>query len=257
MKREISKIGAVIRRELLEIRSGRMIAVFGLFALFQGALMFVSEETGRIEDAFLIFMLGGLVAVLIGFDGISRERENRTMDLLLTQGISRWGLYTAKWISLMLLCIAAAGTAVLGGVLGSLLSGKPVARPDFLVEFAATAWLLGVYGAMALACSVMLRRGKWALIAAIVIWMVFRPMVIGMLVLGPVSNALGLSRNEIWRIAACLPEYAFRFVLDPAHASPPDVSVPAWIAYAALAAYLAAFTCIGWLAFRRQDEPTA
>jgi ABC-type transport system involved in multi-copper enzyme maturation permease subunit len=255
MKHEFPKIWAVLRRELWEMRSGRILAVFGLFTLFQGALMFVSKDTGRIEDAFLIFMLGGLAAVLIGFDGFAREREQRTMDLLLTQGISRWGLYAAKWLSLILLCFAAAGIAILGGMIGSLLSGKPLARLDFLAEFAATAWLLSVYGAMALTCSAALRRGKWALIAAIIVWMVFRPMVIGTLVLGPVSHSLGLSKNQTWGVAAFLPEFAFRFVLDAGHAAPPDVSVPAWFPYAALGAYLVGFSLIGWLIFRRQDEP--
>lgn len=255
MKHEFPKIWAVVRRNLLEMRSGRALAVFGLLALFQGALMFVSKAPGRVEDAFLIFMLGGLAAVLFGFDGFAREREQRTMDLLLTQGISRWGLYIAEWLSLMVLCIAVAGTAILGGMLGALLAGKAVARLDFLVEFAATAWLLAVYGAMALACSASLRRGKWALIAAVMIWMAFRPMVIGTLVLGPVSEALGLSKAQTWNIAACLPEFAFRFVLDPVRASPSDVHVPVWLAYVALSAYLIGFSLLGWLAFRRQDEP--
>lgn len=255
MKHEFLKVGAVIRRELLEMRSGRILAVLGLFALFQGTLMFVSKATGRIEDVFLIFMFGGLTAVLIGFDGFAREREQRTIDLLLTQGISRRGLYAAKWLSLILLCIVAAGTAILGGMLGSLLSGKPVARLDFLAEFAATVWLLSIYGALALACSAMLRRGKWALIAAIVVWIAFRPMVIGTLVLGPVSGALGLTQTQTWHIAACMPEFAFRFVLDPGRASPSGVNVPTWLAYAALSAYLIGFSSLGWLVFRRQDEP--
>jgi ABC-type transport system involved in multi-copper enzyme maturation permease subunit len=255
MKREFLKIGAVIHRELSEMRSGRILAVFGLFALFQGALMFASKATGRVEDVFLIFMFGGLTAVLIGFDSFAREREQRTIDLLLTQGISRRGLYTAKWLSLILLCIAAAGTAIIGGILGSLLSGKSVAWTDFLAEFAATVWLLSIYGTLALACSATLRRGKWALIAAIVIWIAFRPMVIGNLVLGPVSDALGLSKTQTWHIAACLPEFAFRFVLEPGRASPSDVSVPIWLAYVALSTYLIGFSLLGWLVFRRQDEP--
>lgn len=255
MKREFPKIWAVVRRDLLEMRSGRVLAVFGLFALFQGMLMFVSKSPGRIEDVFLVFMLGGLAAVLLGFDGFSREREQRTLDLLLTQGISRGGLYMAKWLALMSLCMAAAGTAIGGGILGAWLSGKSVAGPDFLAEFAATAWLLSIYGALALTCSATLRRGKWALIAAVIIWMAFRPMVIGTLVLGPVSDWLGLSKTQTWNIAACLPEFAFRITLDPGRATPADVRVPLWLAYAALSAYLSGFSLIGWLVFRRQDEP--
>lgn len=255
MKHEFSKIGALVRRELLEMRSGRMLAVFGLFALFQGVLIFVSKSIGRNEDVFLVFMFGGLAAVLIGFDGFAREREQRTLDLLLTQGISRQGLYAAKWLALMLLCTAAAGTAILGGGVGSLLSAKPVARLDFLVEFIATAWLLSIYGALALSCSAALRRGKWALIAAVVVWVAFRPMVIGTLVLGPLSDALGWSKAQTWNIAACLPEFAFRFVLDPARASPADVGVPLWIPYIAMSAYWIGFSLLGWLIFRRQDEP--
>lgn len=255
MRQEFRKVGVVIRRELLEIRSGRMLAVFGLVALLQGTLMFVSKATGRIEDMFLFFMFGGLTSVLIGFDALAREREQRTMDLLLTQGISRRGLYAAKWLSLILLCTAVAGTAIGGGMLGSLLSGKPVARLDFVVEFAAAAWLLSIYGALAVACSAILRRGKRALIGAVILWMTFRPMVVGTLVLGPASDSLGLSRNQTWRIAACLPEFAFRFVLDPGRASPPDVDVPIWLAYVALSLYLVGFSLLGWLVFRRQDEP--
>ncbi len=255
MSREVPKILAVIRRDLREIRSGRFAALFGLLALLQGMLMFVSKAPNRMEDGVLIFQLGGLAAVLIGFNGFTREREQRTMDLLLTQGISRWGLYAGKWVSVIVLCVAASGTAIIGGILGSLLSGKPAARLDFLIEFAAAAWLLSVYGALALTCSVALRRGKGALMAAVIVWMVFRPMVIGNLILGPASGGLGLSQTQAWRIAACLPEFAFRFVLDPGRASPVDISVPAWLSYAALGFYLAGFSLLGWLIFRRQDEP--
>jgi ABC-type transport system involved in multi-copper enzyme maturation permease subunit len=256
MTGEALKIAAVYRRELAEIRSPRILAVFGIFAGLQCILMMVSRSPGRAEDSYLAFMLGGLVAVMTAFDMIAKEREHHTIDLLLTQGITRHGLFTAKWLATLTLCTVAAAAAALGGIAGAAASGKPPAWGDRLAEFGMFAWLLIVYGSLSLACSTALRRGKHALIAASIIWVILRPPVIGTLLVGPISEALKLTKSQTWRIAACLPDFAFRLGLDIHRVAPSDVVIPPYLPYLVLGIYTVVFSLLAGLVFLRQDEPT-
>ena len=255
MNGEMSKMAALMRRECWELRSPRALAVLGLLAGMQCLVMAASRQAGRIEDTSVMFMLGGLVGVILAFDLVAREREHRTLDLVLTQGVSRRALFAAKWLATLGLCGAAALAATAGSLLGRLLSGKPAAWADLLAEFAMLWWLLAVFGLLALLCSVVLRRGKWALMAAAVAWAILRPPVMMLLVLAPLQEALGWDQTQLWRVLATLPEFAFRLGLDPQRGAPEGVTLAAWLPYAALAAYVAVFTATAAAVFVRQDEP--
>ncbi len=249
------KMEAVVRRDLYEMRSSRLLAVWGLFGAVQCLLMMVSKAQGRIEDTSVIFWLGGVVGVIVGFDIIAREREHRTLDLLLTQGISRPALFAAKWGATLILCAGAAGSALVGGVVGAAISGKMLIWGDFLVEFGMVFFLLEVYATLGLLCSVVFRRGKWALTAAAVAWGILRPPVVAMLLIKPLESALHWSKGQVWQVVALVPEFAFRMGLDGQRGVPEDVVLPMGLPYVALAVYVIVFSVAAGLVFVRQDEP--
>lgn len=256
MNGETSKVAALLRRECWELRSPRVLAALGLLAGMQCLVMAASRQTGRVEDTSVLFMLGGLVGVALAFDLVAKEREHRALDLLLTQGVSRRALFAAKWLAALGLCGAAALAATAGSLVGRILSGKPAGWSDLAAEFTMLWWLLAVFGLLALLCSVALRRGKWALMAAAVAWAILRPPVMMLLVLAPLQDALGWDQTQLWRVLAVLPEFAFRLGLDLPRGAPDTVSIEAWLPYAALAAYVAVFTAAAAAVFVRQDEPS-
>ena len=252
---EASKTAAVYRREMAEARSPRSLAVLGTLALLQAFLMFVSRAPGRVEDTTIVFMVGGLFAVLAGYDLIAREREARTIDLLLVQGLTRSALFAAKWAAATTGAVIMSAALVAGGVIGAVASKKPLAWSDYGWEFVMVAWFLWVYCLAALAWSVVARRGKWALSAAVVTWLAVRPPVVGLLVLRPLREAQGWSMSQAWTVLAALPEFAFRLALDPTRGVPQGIVVPRVLPYAALTAYVAGASIVAWLVFLRQDEP--
>jgi len=255
MNLEFKKIATVYHREMVELRSSRSLAVFGLFAILQCLLMIVNKAPNRVENSFMIFMLGGFVGVLVCFDMITKEREHHTMDLLLTQGITRRGLFLAKWLATLSFCVIGGAAALCGGAIGSIISGKSLVWGDWLAEFIMAVWLLSIYGVLSLMYSATAKRGKWALIAASVTWFMMRPAILGQILLGPFSNYLGWSKSLTWHIAAWMPEFAFRLGLDIQRVAPDDVYIEPWLPYLVLSIYLVVLSLSAWLVFRRQDEP--
>lgn len=257
MKPSLRKVSIVYRREMAEIRSSKTLIVFVLFAAMQCLLMFVSQAPGKIEDTYLFFMLGGLVAVIACFDIISKEREHRTLDLLLTQGISRQGLFLAKLGAAFTYCFFGTLVVIIGGIVGSFLSGKIPAWGDWLAEFGMTFWLLSIYAMLSLLFSSVFRRGKWALAGAATTWFLMRPAILGNIVLGPLSKLFGWNRSLTWYAAACIPEFAFRLGLDIKRGAPDDVAILWYFPYLVLGIYVIAFAVSAWLVFRNQDEPVS
>ena len=252
---EARKALAVYRREIAEARSPRSLAVLGMLALLQAILMFVSRSPGRVEDTTIVFMVGGLFAVLAGCDLITREREARTIDLLLVQGLTRNTLFAAKWATATTSAVVMSAALIAGGVIGATASRKHLAWSDYGLEFVMVAWFLEVYCLAALVWSVVARRGKQALAAAVVTWLAVRPPVVGLLVLKPLREAQGWSMSQAWTVLAGLPEFAFRLALDPTRGVPQGVGVPRLLPYAALTAYVAGASIAAWLIFLGQDEP--
>lgn len=250
----MKKILYVLKRELLEIRSWRMLVVLGVFTLLQCFIASASKAHGRIEDVLLVFQIGGIVAVIMGFDLVARERENHTIDLLLTQGISRAGLFACKWIAMFVFCGLGAAGYMVGNAAGSLAGGFTIHWIDLLAQGGMVWWLFSVYGAVSLLCSVLFRRAKWSLIAAACVWVAFRPPVLALVVLNPLKAAMNWSKDQLWQVLAVMPEFAFHIGLDPLRGSPDGINLqPAW-SYVALAAYLIVLSLAALVVFLRQDE---
>jgi len=251
----MNKVFPVFNRELMELRSGRMLAAVGLFTFLQFFLALNSKTHGRIEDVLLVFQAGGIVAVIMVFDLIARERETHTIDLLLTQGISKAGLFIAKWLAMVVFCGVGAAGFVLGNTAGTWISGAEVIWLNILAQGAMVWWLFSVYGAFSLLFSVLFRRAKWALIGAACIWVGFRPPVLALLVLNPLKEAFQWTKSQLWQVLAFMPEFAFHIGLDPVRGAPEGVTLNTSWSYVALAAYVVVLSLAAFLIFVRQDEP--
>ena len=174
MNLEPRKMIYLLRRELYEFRSSRLLAAFGIFGLLQGVIMFSARAHGRTEDTILVFLIGGLSTVITAFDLVAREREQHTIDLLLTQGVSRTSLFLAKGLTAFLFSVIGALVFCVATVSGTAIAGYPVLWGDLLPEFGMITWMMGAYAAIALACSVIFRRPKTALIGAMMTWEIGR-----------------------------------------------------------------------------------
>ena len=256
MSGEKEKIVAVLRRELIETRSLRRMALLAAPGLLQFVAAAASANHGRVEDTYVVYMLGGMIGIVLVFDLMAKEREHHTLDILLTQGISRRGLFVAKWIGAVSICFAAATLLVAGTLLGSAISGNVLSWRDYLAEWGMIGWFLTVYGLLALLFSCALRRSKWALAGAAFAWLLVRPPFVALLVFEPLEAIVGWSRQRSWQIMAALPDFAMRIGLEPARAVPDSIHVNTSVSYVALALYALGFSLLGWWVFSRQDEPT-
>jgi ABC-type transport system involved in multi-copper enzyme maturation permease subunit len=254
MKHATRNIICVLKREIMELRSWRILLTIGLFAALQFFLSIISKAHGRVEDTILVFQMGGIIAIIIGFDLIAKEREQHTIDLLLTQGITRSGLFAAKWCAMLVFCMLGGISFLLGNSLGMLLKAIPLNGWDMLVEFAMVSWLFSIYGSITLLCSVLFRKAKLALAGSILVWMFFRPPVMALLIFNPLKNAFGWSKSQLWQVLALMPEFAFHIGLDPARGVPEGVILqPVW-SFLAMITYLVVLSLIAQISFLQQDE---
>jgi ABC-type transport system involved in multi-copper enzyme maturation permease subunit len=254
MNPSMLRIALILKRELMELRSWRTLLALGLLGALQFFVSLVSKAHGRVEDTILVFQMGGIIAIILGFDLVAKEREQHTIDLLLTQGISRQGLFAAKWLAMLIFCLLGGLVFGLGNGLGMLLRTIPLNGLDLWVESGMVAWLFCVYGSIALLLSVLFRRAKMALAGSILIWMFFRPAVMALLVFNPLKELLGWTKSQLWQGLAVMPEFAFHIGVEPLRGIPDGVSLqPAWC-YVALAGYLVVLSTVAWGVFIRQDE---
>ena len=254
MKLKLQHIFLVIRREFLDLRSPRSWLPLVLFAALQFLISAVNKSHGRVEDTVLIFQIGGILTIILAFDLIAKERENHTIDLQLTQGISRNGLFIAKWCAMVAFCLLGGLAYIIGNGLGMLIQRVPIQITDLLAESGMIAWLLSVYGSIALLFSVLFRRAKMALAGSVVVWLLFRPPVLSLLIFNPLQQVFDWSKNQLWQVLALMPEFAFRIGLEPARAIPNDVSIRAVWSFLALSAYVILLGFAAGGVFANQDE---
>ena len=255
MKCEWKKIILLLRRELFEFRSIRVLAVFGVFGFLQSICMFSARDHGLMEDTIFLYLIGGLCTIITCFDLIARERELHTIDLILTQGITRSSLFLVKWITTVILSVITALVFCVATVAGTTLAGQSILWENILREFGVIILAMEAYAAIALLCSIIFRRPKSALIAAMSVWVVFRPPVVSLLLIHPIQSALSLDKAATWKFVAFIPEFAFRLGLDIHKGAPEDVTLPGGWPFLALTGYVVIFSILAWLVFSRQDEP--
>jgi ABC-2 type transport system permease protein len=125
--------------------------------------------------AFLGFLLP-LVAIALGFDAINGEYSRRTMSRLLAQPIYRDAVLFGKFLGgLLVIAIALLTLWLLMTGLGILFLGLPPSGADIvrgLAYLAATLAYAGVWLALAIAFSTVIRSPATSALAALAVWLV-------------------------------------------------------------------------------------
>jgi ABC-2 type transport system permease protein len=125
--------------------------------------------------AFLGFLLP-LVAIALGFDAINGEYSRRTMSRLLAQPIYRDAVLFGKFLGgLLVIAIALLTLWLLMTGLGILFLGLPPSGADIvrgLAYLAATLAYAGVWLALAIAFSTIIRSPATSALAALSVWLV-------------------------------------------------------------------------------------
>jgi ABC-type transport system involved in multi-copper enzyme maturation permease subunit len=135
------------------------------------------KKYDELSWAFIASLIVSFVALLFTFDGVSGEKESKTLALSLSNPISRGTLLLGKHISAVLSVMA----IVLAGVLVSLLivlllgrAGMTPALPGEVAGFLAVAGLLAAtFAALGLFSSVVAPNSNVSLLLALSLWLAF------------------------------------------------------------------------------------
>jgi ABC-2 type transport system permease protein len=126
--------------------------------------------------AALLGFLVPLVAIALGFDAINGEYSRRTMSRLLAQPIYRDAVLFGKFLgALLVIAIALLTLWLLMTGLGLLLLGLPPSAGDVtrsLAYMAATLACAGVWLALAIAFSAVIRSPATSALAALSVWLI-------------------------------------------------------------------------------------
>ena len=187
---------ALFRKELADqLNSNRFLLLFALLAIagiagFYGALSTIRDSSEEIDFLYLtlfttsgnnlpsfasfLAFLSPLMGIVLGFDAVSRERSQGTLNRLAAQPIHRDAILTGKFLSgvtVIFLTIFAMGFLVLGAGILSLgvpPQGEEVARIVTFLIFC------GVYVSFWLAFSMLLsawcRHAATSALGGIAIW---------------------------------------------------------------------------------------
>lgn len=195
-------------------------------------LFTVAREPLPSFAVFLGFLLP-LVAIALGFDAVNGEFNRRTMSRLLAQPIYRDAVLFGKFLGgLLVIAIALLTLWLLMVGLGMLFLGLPPSGADIVrsvVWLAATLAYAGVWLALAIAFSTVIRSPATSALAALSAWLVFTvfwgmiaPLVAGVIApVDPLDPMTVLSQFE-WRqaIARLSPQTLYgevtALLLDPA-----------------------------------------
>ena len=198
--RKINNIGfrALFRKELADHLNGtRFYLIFALLLVTSAAALFTAANTlkdsGVTSSEFLflklfttsgsyiysfatwIAFLGPLAGIALGFDSITNERSQGTLNRLAAQPIYRDSIINAKFLAgafALLLILVTLGLFMTGG--GLLLIGVVPAFEEILriVFFLILAWVyLSVWLAVSISFSVVCRHGATAALSGIAVWL--------------------------------------------------------------------------------------
>lgn len=158
---------------------------------------------------YIVKVVLSLVALLFGFDLISREREAGTLKLMLANPVSRATLMAGKWLGNFLslavpfLLVTLIGVALLNLDPSFRLNGAAAARLAFLLGLSLA--YIALFLSLGLLVSALTRRSSSSLVVLLLVWtvLVFVLPNLGTLVARqfvdvPSVKALNEKRQQIW-----------------------------------------------------------
>jgi ABC-type transport system involved in multi-copper enzyme maturation permease subunit len=161
------------------------------------------------DFVYVVKIVLSLVALLFGFDLVSRERENGTLKLQLANALPRSTLMAGKWLGSMaslavpFLLVTLIGIALLGLSPSFRLSGGQAVRLAFLLGLSLA--YIALFLSLGLLVSALTRRSSSSLVILLVAWalLVFVLPNLGTLaarqvVPVPSVKALAEKRDQVW-----------------------------------------------------------
>lgn len=125
---------------------------------------------GQLTPAFVLQAVAPLLLIFLGYGAIARERERGTLRPLMLQGASRGQIVAGKLGALGLVALLAGLPAMLGF---ALIAGQPgaLAAPMAVIALGYAGWL-ALWTVAILLVSMLVRRGRDALLALLALWTV-------------------------------------------------------------------------------------
>jgi ABC-type transport system involved in multi-copper enzyme maturation permease subunit len=158
---------------------------------------------------YIIKVVLSLVALLFGFDAVSREKEEGTLKLTLANAVSRSSLLLGKWVGNFLsLAVPFLLVTGLGLALMSFDPELRLARPElgrFVLILAAGLVYIALFLSLGLLISALARRSATSLVVLLLVWAVLvfvlpnlGTLLARQLVDVPSVKALSEKRQQIW-----------------------------------------------------------
>lgn len=196
----------LLKRDVLRCVNKRFFLLLLFIAGFQAWFILGSGsvekvlEAGRMNFMAIVFsfnFFGALVALALTFDSISRERQNKVLDLVLTSGLTKRTVILSKTAMNLIVSLA---LSVLYVVLVALIyfalgAGGAVALMCLAYIPAITAFNF-IYCMLGLMLSIFLRSSKTSFIVSMAIGLLCMPRLLVTFLEG-VANALGLGTGLV------------------------------------------------------------
>lgn len=165
---------------------------------------------------FPLFMFGPFIAIVVTFDMISRDREGKIMDFILTTPVSKPSIVIGKIITIILLMSAFSFIYIGIGTIVSYLISKQLFIWESLRLLAAMEALLVIYGLWGFLCSIIFRKSKISLFAAIGVSLFLKPQLMNT-VATEAGKIIGIPEAQITKGLMLLPEGIMYSILNPAN----------------------------------------
>jgi ABC-2 type transport system permease protein len=208
----IAKIWAVAKKEYVDALRNRVFLAFLFFLLFligvsivvatfdfQSKMVIYQKALSELQQSGQIIenlsapqffplqllrgaieyleIIGAILAIILGYLSIAKEKGNNTLQLILTRPISRFSVYLGKFLGNILLIISALGFIFIGIILVVDVIGKTMLTSDqlyrILFTFIFTIAYLLIFFSISALLAIWFKSLPNALIISFVIWIFF------------------------------------------------------------------------------------
>ncbi|HHU30997.1 MAG TPA: ABC transporter permease [Firmicutes bacterium] len=205
-----SGLAAVVKKEVADQLSGKrflILTALVVVACFSSLYIAASEIKSAADSSFVflklfttagsrlpfsftsfIAFLGPLVGLIMGFDGISGEKDRGTLSHVLSQPIYRDALINGKFLAgVLVLAFVIFGMGILTGALGLIIFGIPPTLEEVLriiCYLLLSVVYISFWHALSLLFSIVFRQPATSALAGIAIWLfltLFAVFLIGMI----------------------------------------------------------------------------
>ncbi len=208
----IAKIWTVARKEYTDVLKNKVFLIFLLFLLFligtsimvasfdfqskltvyKNALLKLQRSGQTVENLSepqfyplqllrgaieFLEIIGAILAIVLGYLSVAKEKGNNTLQLILTRPISRLSIFLGKLLGNALLLISVSGTVFVGISLVIEIFGKTALTGEqyfrIFLTFIFTIIYLLIFFSISALLSTLLKSLPNALIISFVIWILF------------------------------------------------------------------------------------